>query len=115
MATDLKKILTTPIIDNNPVAVQVLGICSALAVTISVKNALVMSIALTLVTAFSSKISLVYSTMKVDDLVKMVYDSLGEKMIYISTYIILVSVCITLNLGILYYNLTKLKGGENNR
>ncbi len=54
MATDLKKILTTPIIDNNPVAVQVLGICSALAVTISVKNALVMSIALTLVTAFSS-------------------------------------------------------------
>jgi len=54
MATDLKKILTTPIIDNNPVAVQVLGICSALAGTISVKNALVMSIALTLVTAFSS-------------------------------------------------------------
>ena len=63
----------------------------------------------------SSKISLVYSTMKVDDLVKMVYDSLGEKMIFISTYIILVSVCITLNLGILYYNLIKLKGGENNR
>ena len=63
----------------------------------------------------SSKISLVYSTMKVDDLVKMVYDSLGEKMIFISSYIILVSVCITLNLGILYYNLIKLKGGENNR
>lgn len=63
----------------------------------------------------SSKISLVYSTMKVDDLVKMVYDSLGEKIIFIRTYVILVSICVTLNLGILYYNLTKLKGGENNR
>ncbi|WP_066803366.1 NADH:ubiquinone reductase (Na(+)-transporting) subunit D [Moraxella oblonga] len=51
---DNKKILLTPIVKNNPVAVQVLGICSALAVTISIKNALVMGIALTLVTAFSS-------------------------------------------------------------
>lgn len=48
------KILISPIIQNNPIAVQVLGICSALAVTISIKNALVMGIALTLVTAFSS-------------------------------------------------------------
>ncbi|WP_368731250.1 Rnf-Nqr domain containing protein, partial [Burkholderia mallei] len=47
MANDLKKILTTPIVQNNPIAVQVLGICSALAVTISIKNALVMGIALT--------------------------------------------------------------------
>ncbi|MFW2177505.1 MULTISPECIES: NADH:ubiquinone reductase (Na(+)-transporting) subunit D [unclassified Moraxella] len=54
MATDIKKILFSPIIENNPIAVQVLGICSALAVTISIKNALVMSLALTLVTAFSS-------------------------------------------------------------
>lgn len=51
---DNKKLLTSPIIQNNPIAVQVLGICSALAVTISIKNALVMGIALTLVTAFSS-------------------------------------------------------------
>lgn len=51
---DNKKLLLTPIIQNNPIAVQVLGICSALAVTISIKNALVMGIALTLVTAFSS-------------------------------------------------------------
>ncbi|MFB6349009.1 NADH:ubiquinone reductase (Na(+)-transporting) subunit D [Moraxella marmotae] len=49
-----KKILISPIIQNNPIAVQVLGICSALAVTISIKNALVMGIALTLVTAFSN-------------------------------------------------------------
>ncbi len=52
--SDNKKLLISPIIQNNPIAVQVLGICSALAVTISIKNALVMGIALTLVTAFSS-------------------------------------------------------------
>lgn len=54
MASRTKKILTEPILNNNPIALQILGICSALAVTTSVKNALVMSIALTLVTAFSS-------------------------------------------------------------
>ena len=63
----------------------------------------------------ASKNFLVSSTMKFDDLVKMVYDSLGEKIIFIRTYVILVSICVTLNLGILYYNLIKLKGGENNR
>ena len=51
---DTKGILTSPIFDNNPIALQILGICSALAVTTSVANALVMSVALTLVTAFSS-------------------------------------------------------------
>lgn len=51
---DIKSILTTPIFNNNPIALQILGICSALAVTTSVANALVMGIALTLVTAFSS-------------------------------------------------------------
>ncbi|USZ15273.1 NADH:ubiquinone reductase (Na(+)-transporting) subunit D [Moraxella sp. FZFQ2102] len=51
---DTKSILTTPIFNNNPIALQILGICSALAVTTSVPNALVMCIALTLVTAFSS-------------------------------------------------------------
>ena len=51
---DTKSILTKPIFDNNPIALQILGICSALAVTTSVSNALVMCVALTLVTAFSS-------------------------------------------------------------
>ncbi|ERL56481.1 MULTISPECIES: NADH:ubiquinone reductase (Na(+)-transporting) subunit D [Psychrobacter] len=51
---DTKSILTSPIFDNNPIALQILGICSALAVTTSMSNALVMSVALTLVTAFSS-------------------------------------------------------------
>lgn len=54
MSSDAKKVLTSPIVDNNPIALQILGICSALAVTSSLANALVMSAAVMLVTAFSS-------------------------------------------------------------
>jgi len=50
----MKETLTGPIIKNNPIALQILGICSALAVTSSLKVTLVMCISLTLVTAFSS-------------------------------------------------------------
>jgi Na+-transporting NADH:ubiquinone oxidoreductase subunit D len=46
--------LIDPLVDNNPITRQVLGICSALAVTSSLQVAFVMSIAVTLVTAFSS-------------------------------------------------------------
>lgn len=49
-----KELLFKPILDNNPIALQILGICSALAVTSSLKVTMVMAIALTLVTAFSS-------------------------------------------------------------
>ncbi len=48
------EILTRGIWKENPVAYQVLGICSALAVTVKMSTAIVMGIALTLVTAFSS-------------------------------------------------------------
>ena len=51
---EMKEVLFARVLANNPIALQVLGICSALAVTSSLKNALIMSIALTLVTAFSS-------------------------------------------------------------
>ncbi|TYL47499.1 NADH:ubiquinone reductase (Na(+)-transporting) subunit D [Marinomonas sp. IMCC 4694] len=51
--SDIKKVLFGPILANNPIALQILGICSALAVTSSLKVSLVMAIALTLVTAFS--------------------------------------------------------------
>jgi len=54
MSTDVKKVITSPIADNNPIALQVLGICSALAVTSSMVNALVMSLAVVFVTAFSN-------------------------------------------------------------
>ncbi len=50
----IKETLTGPIFRNNPIALQILGICSALAVTSSLKVTIVMAIALTLVTAFSS-------------------------------------------------------------
>ena len=46
--------LTTPLISNNPITLQILGICSALAVTTSLTTALVMSGALTFVLCFSS-------------------------------------------------------------
>jgi len=43
-----------PIWENNPISVQILGICSALAVTVQVKTALVMGLSLTFVVAFSN-------------------------------------------------------------
>ena len=49
-----KEILLSPIFANNPIGLQVLGICSALAVTGSMKTAFLMSIGLTFVTAFSN-------------------------------------------------------------
>jgi Na+-transporting NADH:ubiquinone oxidoreductase subunit D len=52
--SDAKKVLTAPVFDNNPIALQVLGICSALAVTSSMANALVMTLAVIAVTAFSN-------------------------------------------------------------
>ncbi len=45
----LRKIVSDPLADNNPVTWQVLGVCSALAVTTQVSTAVVMSIALTAV------------------------------------------------------------------
>ena len=51
-----RRLLTYPFNDNNPITVQVLGICSALAVTVAVKNALVMSIAVMVVTGFANLI-----------------------------------------------------------
>ncbi|MFV5212774.1 NADH:ubiquinone reductase (Na(+)-transporting) subunit D [Azonexus caeni] len=50
----VKEVLFNPVFNNNPIALQILGICSALAVTSNLKTALVMAIALTLVTAFSN-------------------------------------------------------------
>jgi Na+-transporting NADH:ubiquinone oxidoreductase subunit D len=51
-----RKLLVDPINDNNPITVQVLGICSALAVTTLVSKAIVMSIAVVFVLAFSNLI-----------------------------------------------------------
>ena len=50
----VRETLFSPVIQNNPIALQILGICSALAVTSSLQVSLVMSVALTAVTALSS-------------------------------------------------------------
>jgi Na+-transporting NADH:ubiquinone oxidoreductase subunit D len=50
----VKETLATPIFKENPIALQVLGVCSALAVTSSLQVTIVMCIALTVVTAFSN-------------------------------------------------------------
>ncbi|RLA45699.1 MAG: NADH:ubiquinone reductase (Na(+)-transporting) subunit D [Gammaproteobacteria bacterium] len=54
MTEKTKDILLKPIIENNPIALQILGICSALAVTSQMSVAFVMCVALTVVTAFSN-------------------------------------------------------------
>jgi Na+-transporting NADH:ubiquinone oxidoreductase subunit D len=45
-----KKLITDPLTDNNPVTVQVLGICSALAITVQVNQAIVMGLSVIFVT-----------------------------------------------------------------
>ncbi len=54
MANPVKEALFRPVFDNNPVVLQILGICSALAVTTSMNVTMVMCVALTAVTAFSN-------------------------------------------------------------
>ena len=49
-----KEVLFDPLINQNPIAVQVLGVCSALAVTSKLETAIVMALALTVVTGFSN-------------------------------------------------------------
>ena len=54
MASKSLKNLTAPLSGNNPVIVQILGICSALAVTVQLKPAIVMGLSVMVVTAFSN-------------------------------------------------------------
>ncbi|MEE2642902.1 MAG: NADH:ubiquinone reductase (Na(+)-transporting) subunit D [Planctomycetota bacterium] len=54
MAKSAKDVLLDPVFNNNPIALQVLGICSALAVTTRLDKSITMAIAVIIVTAFSS-------------------------------------------------------------
>ena len=54
MADSAKKVVLDPLVDNNPITLQILGLCSALAVTSSLAVALIMCLALTSVTACSN-------------------------------------------------------------
>ncbi len=56
-----KKLITAPLTNDNPVTIQVLGICSALAITVQVKQAVVMGLAVIFVTAMGN---LVISAMR---------------------------------------------------
>ncbi len=51
---ELRKSIVSPVLDNNPIALQVLGVCSALAVTTKLETAFVMTLAVMFVTAFSN-------------------------------------------------------------
>ena len=63
MATNIKEVFFNPFSNNNPVIVQVLGICSVLAVTAKLEPALVMGISVTAVLAFANVIiSLIRNT-----------------------------------------------------
>ena len=46
MDKNIKAIISDPMVDNNPITKQILGICSALAVTVKMEQAVVMSLAL---------------------------------------------------------------------
>ena len=56
MDKKLKNIISDPMVDNNPITKQVLGICSALAITVKMEQAVVMSLALTFVLVCSNVI-----------------------------------------------------------
>jgi len=53
-SSELKEVLTSPVVSNNPIALQILGVCSALAVTATLETAVVMTLAVLFVTAFSN-------------------------------------------------------------
>ena len=52
--TKTRQVLLDPIFDNNPIAKQILGICSALAVTSKLETSIVMSLAVIFVVSFSN-------------------------------------------------------------
>ena len=84
--TEIKRIFTKGVITDNPILVQVIGICSALAVTNLMMNSLIMGIALSLVTAFSS---LTVSLLK-DHTPKHI--RMMVQVLIISTYVIMVDI-----------------------
>ena len=56
MSQTRKQLLTDPLVDNNPITLQVLGICSALAITVQLKPALVMTMSVVFVMGASNVI-----------------------------------------------------------
>jgi Na+-transporting NADH:ubiquinone oxidoreductase subunit D len=83
MAAPLKRVLMDPVSENNPIMLQILGVCSALAVTVKLETSLVMALALTMVTALSNLvISLLRNT--IPSRIRMIVE-----MVVISTLVII--------------------------
>jgi Na+-transporting NADH:ubiquinone oxidoreductase subunit D len=83
MAAPLKRVMLDPVSENNPIMLQVLGICSALAVTVKMETSIVMAMALTMVVTVSSLvISLLRNT--IPSRIRMIVE-----MVVISTLVII--------------------------
>lgn len=82
--SEFKEIILKPIFRNNPIALQVLGICSALAVTTKLETAITMALAVTIVTACSS---MAISTIRnfIPDSIRMIV-----QMVVIASFVIVV-------------------------
>jgi Na+-transporting NADH:ubiquinone oxidoreductase subunit D len=52
--SEMKEVIASPVVSNNPIALQILGVCSALAVTSKLETAFVMTMAVIFVLAFSN-------------------------------------------------------------
>ena len=52
--SEMKEVVASPVVSNNPIALQILGVCSALAVTSKLETAFVMTMAVVFVLAFSN-------------------------------------------------------------
>ena len=79
MASRNWKLITMPFNKENPITVQVLGICSCLAVTAQLKPAIVMGLSVTVITAFSNVIiSLIRKTIpnRIRIIVQLVVDGM---------------------------------------
>ena len=82
------KYLTGPFGKNNPVIVQILGICSALAVTVQLKPAIVMALSVTVVTAFSNLVMIAALVILVDQVLKAyVYEVSKQLSVYVGLII----------------------------
>ena len=79
-----KKILWDPIFNNNPIALQVLGICSALAITVKLKPAIVMALSVIVVTGVSNLVIAALRT-KIPDRIRIIV-----QLVVIATMVILV-------------------------
>jgi Na+-transporting NADH:ubiquinone oxidoreductase subunit D len=84
MTIKTKKILLDPLIDNNPITLQILGICSALAVTTKLAPALIMALAVIVVLSISN-ISISFIRKHIPDSIRLIV-----QMIIIASMVIIV-------------------------